>query len=157
MVDFQGLDDRFLQTMSALQRLFYRPVKSIAYDTEIAKNAEELQAISRRKAALLKELQSLQLIESSLSPTTPLALAEFVVMSGVALALGMLLNVQSRDTIVATFILFGLWIVYSLSGIMSDVKDSWQKISEEDYQRLLKAARSHKDLDQEDSTAEADA
>lgn len=68
---------------------------------------------------------------------------EFTLCSVACLALGILLNVEDprASSTLASVVLLGLYLIYTIAGFTAQIHDAWKSPSQEEYARLLKEAK----------------
>ena len=144
--------------LSSLKRFFYLETKLInekmaALQTD--DNASETESsLLNQKAHVVSSYYILAAQENSLKVTTLTSLIEYTACSAVSAALGILVYIEGSKewTTIASFILFGLCVVYKVFGYTAYVLEAWFDISEADYNRLIMEAKDKDNTENGSST-----
>jgi hypothetical protein len=130
-----------------LQRFFYLETKlvkeKIAALRAEPSSSENKKALLRVEAHLVSSYHALTAQEHALRVTTLTSLIEYTACSLVSAALGILVYIEgSREwTTIASFVLFGLALVYQTFIYVAYVLEAWFQVSEADYGRLMGEAK----------------
>ncbi|KAH7119139.1 hypothetical protein B0J11DRAFT_86453 [Dendryphion nanum] len=126
-----------------IERFFYREAKAVRARLTSATTSAEYKEAVQNQAVLLSQSRDLESLEKELEPTILTALLEFFVSSIFSLALALLLNVEGQRDVstIASLVLFGIYMVYTATGLVADMKDAWLEASDSDYQRWLADVR----------------
>ena len=116
--------------------------KAAALCAHIADRKGE-EALLGLKAHLISSYQVLVAQEAALKVTALTSLIEFGFCSMVSAALGILVYIEGSRTwtTIASFILFGLCLVYKLANYAAYFIETWFVIDDTDYERLMAEAQ----------------
>lgn len=137
--------------VSSLKRFFYLETKLVDEKTTAlqaeAPGSENEKSLLGLKTHLVSSYHLLVAQETALKVTTLTSIIEYVGCSLVSAALGMLVYIEgSREwTTIASFILFGLSVVYKVFDYAAYVLEAWLQVSEADYKRLMTEAKNKQD------------
>lgn len=101
------------------------------------------EALLGLKAHLISSYQILIAQESALKVTALTSLIEFGCCSMLSAALGILVYIEGSRTwtTIASFILFGLCLVYKLADYAAYFAETWFVVDDTDYKRLMREAK----------------
>jgi hypothetical protein len=133
--------------LPSLKRFFYLETKLIDAQTNAletsASTSDTQKSLLRLKAHLVSSYHLLSAQETSLKVTTLTSLIEYILCSVVSAALGILVYIEGSAewTTIASFILFGMCIMYKAFDYVAYILEAWFEVSEADYRRLMMEAQ----------------